>query len=144
MNDKLREVIEQAYENSLRRTDLQFTIYLDEDGNPYEFTDVAGGNSMPMKAWEGKHKFVCSFCNQCWCVEDIFGGDSEDMINTLKEFIEEPIPDRKYDEEFEEEEDELDYFSRLKETFPDAYEKFSEYCIDTAMENFDPDYYIDG
>ena len=47
-------------------------------------------------------------------------------------------------EESEEEEDELDYFSRLKETFPDAYEKFSEYCIDTEMENFDPDYYIDG
>ena len=131
------EIIERAYESALESTGLSFTVYEDgETGDFYIFEDVAGGNSQPARAWEGKDAQICSFCRQNWRPED---GDPlfrENLFDFLPEGERAEVFARDREEECEISGDEI------AKMFPARYDEYAAEVIASEMAEFDAEEFL--
>lgn len=133
----LSNTIKEAYEKSLRNTDMSYSVYTDgESGKPYIFEGVARGNNEPESAWTGKDKRICSFCAQAWKPED---GDQlfeknlmeyTNMTEKEKAEVREALKGGELDR------------NGLIGKYPDAYEDYRERMIRDMVEAFNPEDYI--
>lgn len=135
--DQKLEMITKTYEDALRNTHMRFVVYEDgETGEFYQFSDIAGGNSQPESAWNGKDRFVCEFCNQHWSPEDVDGDFRENLISYLDDEQKRQIDEK-------EREDECKLSGReIAEMFPKQYEEYGEDIIEDILSEFCPDDYV--
>lgn len=136
-NMENKKIIMQAYEDSLRNTNMRFVVYKNQKtGDFYQFSDIAGGNSEPESAWNGTDEKICEFCFQHWSPEDGDDMFRENLISYLTKEQKEQVKARE-----EEEECEIPG-EKVAEMFSDQYKEYCEGIIENMLSEFDVEEYI--
>lgn len=81
--DAVIDLMKDAYRDSLERPDMQWTIYINDDGSVDYLEQPAGGNWVYGELLEGLCEIVYTFNNQYWNSSIMIETTIEDTIEWL-------------------------------------------------------------
>lgn len=142
----IADAIKKADRDAYLNRHLKFTVYICENGTCETFEDIAGGNSFPSDAHDGKMVGIYTACHQYFDIIETY--DDSECVHTLmvdmgvdceKEF-------RAY-VDIEEDDDFNDYFTDFvefaDERYPEEIQALREELAEEASSEMDADYWID-
>lgn len=134
--EKIKEACFEADKEAYANTNIQLTLYLQENGEVYTFEDVAGENSEPASAWKGEDFAISTFCHQYYSVlDDVTNETIIDYLPDGKDYMGEY---KKYLAEEDEEDESGKFVEWLKENYENELNEagMEIFCEDISPEDY--------